>query len=174
MLSIIKLMKSCFEYCFSNKEKTHLIDMINNTQNDLHEDVKQDLIASIMLDKSEQIMERINNLPEKNKTELIASIMQVREMYIPKSIEYLPESIEYLPKSIEYLPKSIEYLPESIEYIEKTEIKSESDSSQKIVEEIQENIQQIDKTEQIKTEENINTKKTNKKNKRKNRRRNRH
>jgi len=77
----MKMLKNCFEYYFSSQSKETLIDAIN-TQNGLQLEVKQDLIASIMLNQPDQLMEKVNNLPEHHKTDLMASIIQAREVCI--------------------------------------------------------------------------------------------
>jgi hypothetical protein len=77
----MKMLKNCFEYYFSNQSKETLIDVIN-TQNDLQSEVKQDLIASVILNQPDQLMEKVNNLPEHHMTDLMASIIQAREVCI--------------------------------------------------------------------------------------------
>ena len=86
MFSLVKWLHGCFNYYFGDSDKAELIAKVNS-QNDLQQEVKQDLVASIMLNKTERFIQQVDQLPEPNKNDLISSIMQATKVYINSTSE---------------------------------------------------------------------------------------
>jgi hypothetical protein len=104
MASIFKWIKDCFNYVFGH-ESEELITKINDYSGDLSEDVKQKLIASVMLNKPKQFVEQVNDdtnhIPDKLREDLMASVLRASTLYV-NPVE--TETVVTSEKVVEYTP----------------------------------------------------------------------
>jgi hypothetical protein len=96
METICGWIKDCFEFFFALEVKEDLITKINQTSNNLSQDVKQDLISSIMENKPNQFVSKLNDkknhIPQNFKDELMASMIRTSQVQYPKQEQIQPES----------------------------------------------------------------------------------
>lgn len=79
MFSLFKWIRECFNYYIFGQLAPEMIAKINDEKNNITQDVKDNLIASIMQNNPEKLIEQINDeknaLPVALKQDLMASIM---------------------------------------------------------------------------------------------------
>jgi len=105
MTTIFSWIKQCFSYVFG-KTQGELITKINDNVSDLSDQVKQKLIASVMLNKPqqfvEQVTDKLNNIPEKLRDDLMASVLRASQLYA-NPINPIAENVTpiELPRSVD-------------------------------------------------------------------------
>ena len=86
MESLFKFVKECISYFFGGEVKEELLTMLNNNNETITPEVKQDLISSIMEDKPNQFVAKLNDkrnhIPDNLKENLMASVMRASKMYV--------------------------------------------------------------------------------------------
>jgi hypothetical protein len=88
MLSLLRWIRNCFRNLIFGKEiKEELVTKINNVENKIPENVKQDLLASIVANDPQKFVEQIhdgkNQLTDKAKSDLMQSILKASKQCVP-------------------------------------------------------------------------------------------
>jgi hypothetical protein len=94
MGSIFKWIKECFNYYIFQDIGQELINQINQSDSQVSSSVKQDLIASIMMNKPEDFQEHIKNTPSELQDNLMNRLMRASQMY-SSPIEKYNDSTDY-------------------------------------------------------------------------------
>jgi len=81
MGSFFKWIKECFNYYVFQDIGQELINQINQSDSQVLPSVKQDLIASIMMNKPEDFQEHIKNAPTELQEDLMNRLMRASKMY---------------------------------------------------------------------------------------------
>ena len=147
MTSIFNWMRECFNYFVFGQMAEELIVKINDVKNEIPNEVKEDLIASIMLNKPSQLMNQLNDMnnhmPTAIREDLIASVMMAKApqpatvpvvavevdtqtdevIHIGKIIpsdQFVPRKSHHKPRS-KSVPASrvVEHNPDDVIYISK-------------------------------------------------------
>jgi hypothetical protein len=108
MFSIFKWIRECFNYYIFGQMAPVMIAKINDEKNNIAQDVKENLIASIMQNNPAKLIEQINDeknaLPVELKQDLMASIMISKmpppEYEMPIYPEMNPEEVIHTGKII--------------------------------------------------------------------------
>lgn len=80
MTSIFKWIKECVNFVFGHTTD-ELLARINQHSKDLSSETKEQLISSVMLNRPDQFVAQMNNVPINVRQDLMASVMRASQLY---------------------------------------------------------------------------------------------